>query len=202
MAKYEGGILAPVHGKVGSVVGSNWRAIDYVRSYTSQVKNPRTDKQQAQRGRLRDATAIARVLLPGAKAGLQRRCRHKSEFNELVRQIMGQLKAGQLELGKLVLSSGPRAGVVFEALGKPAAKGKYTVKFTSLPSSKHDQRDEDVVYVVYYDAKAKLGASGSGDRKSGTVEIDVPEKPEGDVWLYAYALSVEGVGSPTATLKL
>lgn len=201
MAKYEGGILAPVHGKVGSVVGSNWRAIDYVRSYTSHVKNPRTTAQQAQRGRLAKATGIARQLLPGARPGLTARCQVRSEFNELVRQLMG-LESNVEQLDRLVFSSGPRAGVLLGAFTKPQAAGKVEVSFTSQPSAAMDRSDDDAVYVVYYDAKANRAAVAMAPRSDGKVELTVHDKAEGLVYLFAYVRSSHGVGSATTAVKV
>jgi len=51
MAVINKGILGGVAGKVGNVVGGNWKGIDYLRSMPASVANPKTLKQQTQRSK-------------------------------------------------------------------------------------------------------------------------------------------------------
>jgi len=43
------GILGGISGKVGTVVGGNWKGINYLRARPQSVKNPNSAKQQSQR---------------------------------------------------------------------------------------------------------------------------------------------------------
>lgn len=52
MAIYKQGVLGPFSGKVGTVVGSSWRGVPYIRSLATKVANPRTQGQVAARSRL------------------------------------------------------------------------------------------------------------------------------------------------------
>lgn len=52
MAIYKQGVLGPFSGKVGTVVGSSWRGVPYIRSLATKVANPRTQGQVAERSRL------------------------------------------------------------------------------------------------------------------------------------------------------
>jgi len=45
MGKISQGILGGFSGKVGSVVGANWKGINYMRAKAVSVANPRTDGQ-------------------------------------------------------------------------------------------------------------------------------------------------------------
>jgi len=49
MGKLKNGILSGFSGKVGNIVGGTWKSIDYIRIKPSQVANPRTEGQVAQR---------------------------------------------------------------------------------------------------------------------------------------------------------
>ena len=49
MGTIKQGILGGFSGKVGTVVGSSWKGISYMRGQAQSVKNPRTAKQMAQR---------------------------------------------------------------------------------------------------------------------------------------------------------
>ena len=61
MAVINKGILGGVAGKVGNVVGGNWKGIDYLRSMPASVANPKTVKQQTQRAKF---TATLNFLKP------------------------------------------------------------------------------------------------------------------------------------------
>ncbi len=45
------GILGGVSGKVGNVVGGNWKGIDYLRIMPASVANPQTEAQMDQRSK-------------------------------------------------------------------------------------------------------------------------------------------------------
>ena len=49
MGKIKQGILGGFKGKVGTVIGSSWNGIAYMRGLPQSVKNPKTAAQQAQR---------------------------------------------------------------------------------------------------------------------------------------------------------
>lgn len=49
MGLYVKGVLGSFQGKVGAVIGSNWRSIDYMRSLPRPSKRAATEKQQAHR---------------------------------------------------------------------------------------------------------------------------------------------------------
>jgi len=56
------GILGGFSGKVGPVVGGNWKGIDYMRGYVVPA-NPNTPAQQTQRTKFGKAVAYARQIL-------------------------------------------------------------------------------------------------------------------------------------------
>ena len=49
MGKIRQGILGGFNGTVGTVVGGSWKGMAYMRGKAQSVKNPRTEKQMAQR---------------------------------------------------------------------------------------------------------------------------------------------------------
>ncbi len=66
------GILGPFLGKVGSVVGSTWKGIAYMRGMPASVANPQTDAQLAQRQKwsvtMRFLQPLSEFLRVGFKA--------------------------------------------------------------------------------------------------------------------------------------
>lgn len=62
MGKYSQGILGPFSGKVGTVVGSSWKGVNYMKSLPgSNTSN--TEKQQEQRSRFKAVVQMASSLL-------------------------------------------------------------------------------------------------------------------------------------------
>ena len=68
MGTIKQGILGGFSGKVGTVVGSSWKGISYMRGQAQSVKNPRTAKQMAQR----DKFSLARPADGNSEAKRQR----------------------------------------------------------------------------------------------------------------------------------
>jgi len=62
MGTIKKGILGGFSGKVGTVVGSSWKGISYMRSLPLKVRNPRTLRQLDQRSKF----AIALVPSPSS----------------------------------------------------------------------------------------------------------------------------------------
>ena len=61
MGKIKQGILGGLSGKVGNVIGANWKGIDYLRIKPSSVANPRTPGQVDQRSKF---STVLRFLQP------------------------------------------------------------------------------------------------------------------------------------------
>ena len=62
MGTIKQGILGGFSGKVGTVVGGNWKGISYMRALAQNVKNPRTDAQMNQRSKFALAIAFLKPI--------------------------------------------------------------------------------------------------------------------------------------------
>ena len=88
MGKIKQGILGGFRGTVGTVVGSSWNGIAYMKGKPQSVKNPKTDAQLQQRGFFRDLQQLVAQLsdeqlaslFPTVMRGMTRR-------NMLTRQL-------------------------------------------------------------------------------------------------------------------
>jgi len=88
MGKIKQGILGGFRGTVGTVVGSSWNGIAYMKGKPQTVKNPKTDAQLQQRGFFRDLQQLVAQLsdeqlaslFPTVMRGMTRR-------NMLTRQL-------------------------------------------------------------------------------------------------------------------
>ena len=75
-------------GTLGNVVVCSWQGIPYVRSLPARINNPRTPKQQAQRGRLGKAMAFLRPLAPVLRMGFSEGASERSAFNAAMSYTM------------------------------------------------------------------------------------------------------------------
>ncbi len=88
MGKIKQGILGGFKGKVGTVIGSSWNGIAYMKGRPQSVKNPRTDKQTMQRTFFKEVLSLVgqlsdeqrKFLFPSSPVGMTRR-------NALVQQL-------------------------------------------------------------------------------------------------------------------
>lgn len=90
MAKIPQGILGGISGRIGNVVGGDWKGINYIRSMPLSVANPNTSAQQAQRGAFTQVVIVARLLLADLLATYwDPFARRMSGYNHFIQQNIG-----------------------------------------------------------------------------------------------------------------
>ncbi len=88
MAKLSSGILGPVNGKVGNVVGFNWKGINALRIYTI-PSNPKTASQELNRSKFSSVVGFCKTLTVGFSKYLWNPgAVRESGYNRLVRLNM------------------------------------------------------------------------------------------------------------------
>lgn len=63
MARLPQGILGGVVGSVGTLVGTSWKGIPIIKTKPLSVSNPKTTKQLAQRGKMKNIVAFTQPIL-------------------------------------------------------------------------------------------------------------------------------------------
>ena len=89
------GILGGFSGKVGPIVGFRWKSNYYIRSRAAKVSNPRTPKQQAQRGKFSTVFSFLKTIKPFIRLGYKEFSQEKSAFNSAMSYM---LKKAVMEL--------------------------------------------------------------------------------------------------------
>ena len=69
MGTIKKGILGGVSGKVGTIVGVHWKSSYYIRAHAAKVSNPRTPKQQEQRGKFATVFGFLKTIKPFIRIG-------------------------------------------------------------------------------------------------------------------------------------
>ena len=64
MGTIKQGILGGFSGKVGTVVGSTWKSVHYMRALAVSFSDPRTEKQKNQRSKFTAAVNFTKAMTP------------------------------------------------------------------------------------------------------------------------------------------
>lgn len=94
MGEIKRGILGGFSGKVGTVVGSTWKDVSYMRALAISVSNPRTPKQQTQRGKFAMSMAFLRAIIPYVRVGYHPYAKGRTAFNAAMSYILRHAIAG------------------------------------------------------------------------------------------------------------
>lgn len=81
MGKINQGILGGFSGKVGNVIGGNWKGIDYMRVKPASVANPKTEGQVDQRSKFSTALRFLQPLNEFLKVGYKNYAVKMTQFN-------------------------------------------------------------------------------------------------------------------------
>lgn len=111
MGQIKQGILGGFSGKVGTVIGSNWKGISYMRAIAPNVKDARTAKQLAQREKFALTMSFLRSLQSYIRIGFKSYATHQSAFNatmsyNLRNAIKGVSPDWSIDYSKVMVSRG------------------------------------------------------------------------------------------------
>ena len=105
------GILGGFSGKVGTVVGSSWKGIAYMRSLPQSVKNPRTLRQRSQRTKFALALSLLQPLTGFLRTGWKLFAHRQSPFNAamaytMANAVLGEYPDYEIDPSKVLVSRG------------------------------------------------------------------------------------------------
>ena len=111
MGTIKQGILGGFNGKVGTVVGSSWKGISYMRGKAQHVKNPRTAGQTYHRDAIKAVTMALRPITSTLRLTFAEYAKKMSAFNKAVsvnykEALVNQDGTPVVDYTKLILSQG------------------------------------------------------------------------------------------------
>lgn len=190
MGRLKQGILGGVSGKVGNVVGSSWKGIATVKAMPLSVANPRTAGQIAQRSKMTNIVAFARVTLASVIKPLNDRfAGQMSGFNVFIKRNIDLFAtAVPSPAASLQLASGKMVAVEPSSVSYNTADDEVVVVWpTTLPDSYAQATDKAYLVAKRDDSEEIVALSGSVDRSAGTatLEFSTPASLGGlcHVWL-------------------
>ena len=201
MGKQQEGFNGGFSGKLGSVVGYNWRGQWCVRSLPSVFHDARTERQLEQRGLFADMVRFAgrakRVL--GISMRVVARNEHITESNYFVRLNKGCFSRADgvltVDYGALRFSDGPVAPVAFD---EPQLLDDTTISiaFEKNPEHRNCSQDDEVHLVVYCPELDAFDFSNGFMRRSKRLEMKLNEGWAGKVvHLWGFVVDCAGRAS-------
>jgi hypothetical protein len=197
MGKISSGLLGPVSGKVGNVVGATWRGIDYLRIMPANVSNPRTPGQLNQRAKFIMVLRFLQPLLDFIKIGFRTWAVKMSAFNaamsyNLRNAVTGEFPDFDISFADVLVSRGSLRAVSGVSSTSPQA-AELQVQWDDNSGMGNALATDRVMVVVYNSEKMDVRYEmDAGFRSDGQATISLPASYSGDevqVWLALTSLS-------------
>ena len=178
------GILGGFSGKVGPIVGFRWKSNYYIRARAAKVSNPRTPKQQEQRGKFATAFSFLKAIKPFIRIGYKEFTQDKSAFNAamsytLKRAVTGSGKEIRIDFDRALVSMGTLMPI-FE--GTATQNGNKMYFNWQDNSGMGNAEDTDIAMLLVYnkDKETAVYDTETALRSSQHAEIQLPSDWQDD----------------------
>jgi hypothetical protein len=178
MGKINLGILGSFSGKVGNVVGGNWKGISYMRAKATSVSNPRTDGQVNQRTKFALVLAILKPITGFLRVGYKKYAIKQTAFNAAMSYILGNAIAGaypdfSVDMAKVLVSRGSLTGALNGVA--TSANGVVTLNWADNSGSGTAAATDKALILVLNPTRAEsVFDTGGNQRVATTEDITVP----------------------------
>lgn len=179
------GILGNFYGKVGTVIGSKWKGIKYMRSLPDPSSKPPSQRQLDQRGKFRQGSSFLQPLGPVIRVGFRNQQKNQTPTNAALSDLLVNAMSGtapdfmvnyeRLKIAKGVLT-GPRKA--------HAELNEELIEFTwDDNTGEGDAEDNDqVLLAAISDTAWPLYSVGQFTRDAGSGSLTVPEGVSGSIF--------------------
>ena len=194
MGTYRKGILGSFSGKVGTVVGSSWNGVDYMRSLPRPSSKAPTDLQMIQRAKLGMAAGFLRPISALVNIGYKSLAVKKTGYNVATAQviaeaIIGDYPALEIDYPNVLISKGNLTSPWNPVA--TSAGGNLVVNWQDNSTSGTAKPTDKAVMLVYNPEQSQFVFTLDGDERNlGTDTMILPANFAGDtvhVWMAFYA---------------
>ncbi|SEM30290.1 hypothetical protein SAMN05216436_103149 [bacterium A37T11] len=204
MGSYERGILGSFSGKVGSVVGSHWRGIDYMRSLPRKGNRSFSQAQQEQQLKFALAVNFMKPISSLVNLGFKNQAKQRlTGYNVAVqytikKAITGVFPDFVIDYPKVQISEGPVPPSTNAAAESTAAATLHVTWVNNALTETNAMGDDQVILLVYNEAKSRyLYTVGDTIRETAEQEMTLPTDFTGDT-VHVYISFVRRDGSKLA----
>lgn len=184
MGRISKGVLGGFSGKVGNVIGGNWKGIDYMRVKPSKVKNPRTEGQVNQRSKFATVLQFLQPMKDFLKVGFKAFAIKQSEFNSamsynLKNAVVGEYPNPSIDYANVRLSRGALTGAM-NALFE-ATPGEVVFNWSDNSGQGSAKATDVALLMIYNETKGEAIFTTYGEvREAGTQTLPIPDDYLGD----------------------
>ncbi|WP_029281392.1 DUF6266 family protein [Pedobacter sp. R20-19] len=197
MGAYSKGANGTFSGKVGSVIGSSWRSIDYIRSLPKKSSKEATKDQVAQRTKFAMAPVYLRPIKDILNIGFGDKNLNKTTgYNAAVKIFLTQAIQGDypnfnVDFSKIVMSKGSLS--VFHSLAVTLTGSDLVLTWQSILNRYNAFSDDSLMVMVFNETKMMYLIYEDMTRIDLTYTINMGTDFSGDVlYIWAFAIKREG----------
>ena len=179
MGTIKRGILGGFSGKVGTVIGGNWKGIDYMRSKAASVSNPKTEAQLDQRARFGATLKFLQPLTAFIRVGFKSYAVKMTAFNSAMSYNLNNALVGAypdyfIDYASALVSRGSLPDALNpQVLSVNAGEIEFSWEDNSEESTA--TANDKVLLVVFNPAKQKaITIIGGNARSAGSQIVTVP----------------------------
>lgn len=192
MGKFIKGVLGGFSGKIGTVIGSNWNGIDYMRSLPRPSSKSPTDLQLTQRAKFGFANGFLGPLGSLINMGFKTQAFKKTGFNMAITHFMAEALTGtypdfDIDYTKVLFSKGPLE-IVWNTVATSTIPGEISLAWQDNTDMGTAKATDKVVIIIYNPSEAKFvyKLDNAPNRSAAMDTIGVPDSFSGDtvqVWI-------------------
>ncbi len=186
MARFLKGINGAYSGKVGSVIGSNWRGVDYVRSLSRISKKKISDAQLEQRSKFAVAVAFLSPIMDLLKLGYSDKLQGKATgYNKALQYLMknggvtGTYPTFEIDFEKIVIAKGSLSNVM-APVWEETFPQEIGLSWSPELNKYSAFVDDSVILLVYNKSKNFFSILESATRADAAVSFTLPPSYAGD----------------------
>ena len=178
MGTIKKGILGGFSGKIGTVVGANWKGVSYMRSLPKKFRDPHTEPQLNQRSKLAISIFFLKPVAELLRIGWKLYAQQRSTFNAamsytMLNAITGTYPNYSIDSGKVLISRGSLPPAV--NAGATSVSGKMKFEWNNNSGSSAAKQTDKALLAVVNPAKSEAVFDAAGaDRKSGKQTLVLP----------------------------
>ena len=180
-------------GKAGSVIGSSWKSIDYIKGLPKKRTKPMSEDQRIQQARFGVLTRFLMPLTPMIRIGYsQIQSDRATPMNVAVQQNMDRAITGSypdfsLDYAAIRISEGRLLGG--GTVSAEVEAGVLTVNWSTDVNDFMDSHADDLVYIVLFQPEIDefMSTPTRPTRGDGEVDIVIPNHffgGNGHVWIF------------------
>ena len=205
MGKISQGILGGFSGKVGNVIGGNWKGIDYMRVKPASVANPKTEGQVDQRSKFSTVLQFLQPLQGFLKVGFHAYAVKMTEFNSAMsynvkNAITGEYPDYAIDFESALISRGALTGALNPEANSP---GLGQVQFNWADNSNDGNAspaDKAMVLVYNPEKNEAVYVTDGPERSTGTHTLTVPDNYADDT-VHAFIAFINEDGNVVSNSK-